>query len=99
MQDILLVRRGQAGAQLSRNLVSFVRRKPADTAQERRQLLALDVFHREKVTAVDFADVVNSADIVVRHLPGDANFAMKPGQCGAVSDQMIRQELEGDRLA
>ena len=51
------------------------------------------------MTAVDFADVVNPTDVFVTDLTRDAHFAMEPPQRSAVTEQMVRQELERDRLA
>jgi hypothetical protein len=63
VQDAFLVGGGQACAQLARNLQPLVRRQPADAAEQRGQVLAVDVLHRQEDDAVDLADVVDAADV------------------------------------
>ena len=63
-----VVGRGQTGAELPRDLHRLVLRQAADAAQQRRQVLAVDVLHREEVLAVDLADVVDAADVGVGDL-------------------------------
>ena len=48
MQHAALVRRREAGAELPRDLDRLVLRQPADAPQQRRQVLAVDVLHREE---------------------------------------------------
>src|SRR5216117_328794 len=93
-----VVRGGEAGANLSRKLQRLVLRQSTDAPQQRRQLFALDEFHRKKVTAIDIADVVNATDILMRNLPGHAHFAMKARERGGVTQQMIGEKLERDWL-
>ena len=70
-----------------------------DPFQERRQVFAVDVFHREKVTAFDFADVVDAADVGMRHLPGDAHLGEKPLAPDGIVGKRFGQKLQGHRLA
>ena len=49
--------------------------------------------------AVDLADVVNAANVLVRNLPRHAYFAMKTRECRAVAEIVVRQELERYGLA
>jgi ATP-dependent DNA ligase len=70
-----------------------------NAVQERRKFFALDEFHREKVTSVNFANVINAADIFVAHLSGHAHFAMKARERRAVAQKMIGKQLERDGLA
>ena len=48
MQDAALVRRGEAGAELPRDLDRLVLRQPADASQQRREIFAVDVLHRHE---------------------------------------------------
>ena len=79
----LVVRRGQPRAELPRDLDRLVLREPADAAQQRGQVFAVDVLHREEVPPVDLADVVDAADVGVRDLAGEAHLgveALDPGR-------------------
>ena len=49
--------------------------------------------------SVDLADVVNTADVAMRNLAGDAHFAMKARECGAIAEITVRQKLERYGLA
>ena len=61
VQHAALVRRGDAGAQLPRELDRLVLRNASDAAEQRRQILAVDVLHREEAAAVGDAEVVQPA--------------------------------------
>ena len=50
------------------------------------------------MSIVDFAKVVNAADVFVRDLARHAHFTMKPRERGAVTQQMFGKELQRDRL-
>ena len=80
MQQSAIMRGGQTGADLVRGLQSLVRGQAADAAQQRREILAVDVLHGEKVLAIDLADVVDTTDIGMRNLAGIPHLRMKPGQ-------------------
>src|SRR5206468_1046676 len=98
MNESEVVRGGESGANLSRQLQRLVLRQSTDAPQQRRQFFALDEFHRKKMAAIDFADVVNAADVLVRNLPRHAHFAMKARERGSVTQQMIGEKLERDWL-
>ena len=85
MEDPLIVRRGETGAELARNLHRLVLRQSADAPQERREILAVDVFHREEVVAVDVAHVVHAADVRVRDLPRDFHLGHEPRNFSATA--------------
>ena len=73
MQHALFVRGGESGAELARDLERLVAGQPADAPQQRAQVFAIHVFHREEVQPFDFAEVVDAADVGMRDLPGDAD--------------------------
>ena len=52
-------------ADLPRHLERALHREPADAAQQRAELFAVDVLHREEGVAVHFVDVVDAADVGV----------------------------------
>ena len=65
MYDTLVMGRRQAGAQPPRDLNGLVVRQPSNAAQQRRQVLAVDVLHRNERCAAHFVDVVHAAHIRV----------------------------------
>ena len=65
MDDTPLVGRGQARRDLPRHLERALHREPADATQQRAELFAVDVLHREEGVAVHFVDVVDAADVGV----------------------------------
>ena len=77
MQNFAVVCRREAGAQLPCQLERLVRWQPADAPQQRREILAVDVLHREEVLAVGFADVVHAAHVRMGDLPRQPDFLME----------------------
>ena len=98
MQHALVVRRREPGAELARDLDRLVLRKPPDAPQERRQVLAVDVLHREEVPSLDLADVVDAADVRMRDAARVAHLGVEAFDPGGLRRQLFRQELQGDRL-
>ena len=52
-----------AGADLSRDFDSFVRRKPANATNDRSKVFAVDVLHRQKGNPIDIAYIKNAANV------------------------------------
>ena len=77
VQHAALVRGGDARAELPRDLNRLVLRDAADAAEQRGQILAVDVLHRQEAAAVGFAEVVEAADVLVRHLSRDAQLVVE----------------------
>ena len=98
MQHAALVRRGDAGAQLPRELDRLVLRDAADAAEQRGQILAVHVLHRQEAAAVGVAEVVEPADVLVRHLARDAQLVVELRQAAIVGRDAAGQELQRDRL-
>mgnify|MGYP003693783551 CR=1 FL=1 len=69
VEDAALVRGSQPGAELTREIDGLVLRDAANPAEQRREIFAVDVLHREEAAAVRFPEVVQPADVLVRHLP------------------------------
>ena len=80
MQHAALVRGRQTGADLARKLDGFILGQPADAADQRGEVLAIEVFHRKEVRSFDEADIVDAADVGVRNLAGDAHFVAESRQ-------------------
>ena len=99
MDDAAIVRRGQARAHLPRDLDRAVLRKAADAAEQRRQILAVDVLHRQERVTLELADVVDAAHVGVRHLPRHPDFGVELHQPRGIPVDLFGQELQRDRLA
>jgi hypothetical protein len=99
MQDAAVVRRRETGAELACELERLVRWQPADAPQQRREILAVDVLHREEVLAAGFADVVYAAHVRMGNLPREPNFLMESSQPVSAMHDLGRQELERDGLS
>jgi hypothetical protein len=79
-----------------RILSCIVLRNAADAAQERREVLAVDVLHREKAPSVSFAKIVETADVLVGHLTRDAQFVVKLREpCVSASFSRVVTDLVG----
>jgi hypothetical protein len=90
--------RGQPRAELPRNLDPLVHRQPADAPEQRGEVFAVHVLHRQIELAVRLADVVDAADVGMGDLPGEAHLRTKPGPRGRVRPER-GEELQRDRLA
>ena len=96
MQDALVVRRRQPGADLARDFERLVGGQAADAAQQRSQIFAVDVLHGEERLAVDLADVVDAADIRMRDLARDADFVAETLDRRFVLGGFFGQKLQRD---
>ena len=99
VQDAALVGRGEAGAELARDLERLGLREPADPAQQRGEVFPVHVLHREEVAPVRLADVVHAADVRMRHLPRRPHLGEEAIEKCLVRREPLRQELQRDRLA
>ncbi|HEV2764706.1 MAG TPA: hypothetical protein VGV38_17130, partial [Pyrinomonadaceae bacterium] len=98
VQHAALVHGVQARAQLPPNLHRLVGRQPPETLQDRGQLLAAHELHRKEVLPLGLADVVDAADVSVRHLPREAHLLVEARERRAVARDALGQELQRDRL-
>ena len=99
VQHAAVVRRGKAGADLARDLGGALFREAADALQQPGQIFAVDQLHRQEDAAVVLADVVDAADVAVRHLARDAHFVVELGEPLRVLGDGRRQELQRDASA
>jgi hypothetical protein len=99
VQHAALVRGGERGADLPRHLHRLLLREAADALEQRREVLAVHVFHRQERTAVGLADVVGAADVAVRDGAGEADFVVELREPCRIAGELIRQQLERDRLS
>ena len=98
MDDAALVRGGEAGADLPRDLEPAVFGESADASQQRGQVFAVHVLHREERVPFDLVDVVDAADVWMRHLARHPHFGVQLRQPRGILIDFRRQELERDRL-
>jgi hypothetical protein len=66
MEHAALMRGREARADLTRDFDRLVLGKAADASQQRREILAVDVLHREEELAINLADVA-CGDVGVRY--------------------------------
>ena len=99
MQHPFVVRRAEPRAHLARDVDRLVRRQPADPPQQRGQVLAVDILHREEVPSLDLADVVDTADVGVRDAARVAHLGVEAIDEGRLRREFRRQELQRDGLA
>ena len=62
------------------------------------EILAVHVLHREERQAVDLADVVHAADVLVRDLAREPHLGVELREPHRVGLERRRQELQRDRL-
>ena len=99
MDHAAVVRRGEPGADLARQLDRAVLREAADAADERREILAVDVLHREERVSLVFTGVVDAADVRVRDLARHAHLGVQLRQPRRVDVDRLGEELQRDLLA
>jgi hypothetical protein len=98
MQHSLGVGSGQAGTKLARDFQSLVRRQPPNTPQQRRQILAVHIFHGEERVPIHFAHVINPANIRMRNSPREPNLIAKTLQQSFIFARLFGKKLERNRL-
>ncbi len=99
MQHAFVVGGGEAGAELAGHFEGLVLRQTADAFQQCREVLAIDVLHGKVGLTVDFAEVVDAADVGVGNLAGDADFTAEAVEGALVVDHFARQEFQCHGLA
>ena len=96
VQDAPRVRGRQPRRHLPRDLHRLGRGQPADAAEQRGEVLAVHVLHADEVAPLGLADVVDPADVRVRHLPRAAHLGAEALHEARVRGRRRRQELERD---
>src|SRR5271166_329518 len=89
----------QTGADLMRGLQSLVRWQTTYAAQQRRQVLTVDVLHSEKMLPAHLTDVVYATDIRVRNLASVTDLSMKSCESRGIVLQRGRKKLECYNIA
>src|ERR1043166_1641433 len=77
MDHAAIVRRGEARAEAAGGIDGFVGGEAADAGEQAGEIFPIDVFHRDERHALDFADIVNAADVGVRDEARDADLAVE----------------------
>ena len=99
MDDAAIVGGGEAGAELARGFDGLIAGQAADAQEQRGEVLAIHVLHGDERHALDFADVVDAADVGVGDQAGDADFAVEALQQALIARGFLGQEFERDGLA
>ncbi len=99
VDDAPLVRGGEAGADLSRDLERAILRKAPYSPEQRREILAVHVLHRQERVALDFIDVVHAADVRMRHLPRHPDLRVELGEPRGIPVHVAPQEFQRHRLS
>ena len=99
VDDVALVRGREPGADLPGDLEAALFGEPADALEQRPQVLAVDILHRQKRRPIDFVDVVDAADVRMRHLTRHPHFGVELRQARGILVDVGRQELQRDWLA
>lgn len=107
MDDALLVRGGEAGAELAGDFEGLVVGEATDAAEEGAEVFAVDELHREEDgggdgavgRAGDGVDVVDAADVGVADLACDADFVEEFLDALLIRGERGGEELQGDDLA
>jgi len=95
VHDSALVRRGESGCHLPRELEHLLERKGA-ALQSVGESLAFDVLHDEVVDPFVGADVMKRADMRVVELGDGFRLALETRLSRRVSRELRRQHLDGD---
>ena len=71
-------------------------RQAAFAAEDRVQVLAVHVGHRDELQALDVAEVVNPEDVLVRDLRAEQQLLLEALHGGGVGDEAGPDDLDGD---
>ena len=99
VQDAAFVRSRHPRADLPGDLDRLFLREAPDAAQQRRQILAVHVLHRQKRAAAGVADVVGAADVAMGDRARDADFVVELRKARGIVNEMIGEKLERDCLS
>ena len=98
VQDTAFVRGGHAGTELPRDLHGLVVRHAPDPSQQRAEVLAVHVLHRQETAAVGVTEVVQTAHVLVRDLARHPQLVVELAQPRVTRGHGLRQELQRHRL-
>ena len=79
--------RGERLGDLPRDTSRAIERQAAFAAQDRVQVLAVDVGHRDELQALDVAQVVNPEDVLVRNLRAEQQLLFEALHSGRIGHQ------------
>ncbi len=77
VDDARVVRRHQAGGDAASDVERTLHRKLLVSLENRREVRAVDVRHRDVLDAVDLAEIVNPDDVAMRHRAGEQQLALE----------------------
>jgi hypothetical protein len=97
VQDAAVVSGGEARTNLARDVERLVGGQVADARQQRGEVLAVDVFHREEMPMpIGLADVEHAAHVRVCDLARDADFGQKMFPSDRIVGKRAGEEFQRD---
>jgi len=93
MHDAKIVRSRDTRAEVARHVQSLVTGQTADAPQQAREILSVDVLHRDEMGPLPFEDVVKAADIRMRHLASDPYLGMQVLEASVIVDNVTRKGI------
>src|SRR5262249_2209791 len=99
MKNTFRMSSSKPGAELTGHVGGFVLWQTANTPQKRREVFAIHVLHGEERMAVNLADVINPADVGMRHAPRNSHLIAKAFDQALIARGFFRQKFERDGLS
>ncbi|MCU1317269.1 MAG: hypothetical protein JWN63_2591 [Candidatus Acidoferrum typicum] len=76
-----------------------VRRKPADSADDRSKVFSIDILHRQEKSSFGFTNVKHAANVGMRDLPSGTHFGVKPRERSGILGKRLGKKFQCDDLA
>ena len=93
MDDALIMRRLQPLADLPEDVDDARQRQASFASQQGREVLTIDILHRQELDAAGFAEVVNAQDVFVSDVAGELDLALE-----SIEDRRMAGEIEADHF-
>ena len=95
VEDALLVRGGEPGAEFARDFEGLIGGQPANPAEQGAEVFAIHVLHGEEILTLQLAEVIDAADVGMGHLARHAHLIAETRERLFVSGEGLREEFEG----
>src|SRR5262245_34110177 len=97
MDDTFTMRAIEGPADLNDDIYRFIGGKLLLPAEQRSEILTIDVLHGDELHAVSFPQVVNANYVLMRHMARKYEFLLEALQDAGVSGQFRSNDLQGDQ--